>query len=469
MNKVKLFAKSNDWTDGHSMTEQRIVCPSNEQQIQSLFEENLYSLLGVHLLEPESSISSSNRKRIDSLGIDDNNCPVIIEYKGTTSKDIVAQVIEYRDLLLNNQDSYWRRVFQQRGKKCADRINWDGVKLICIASDFGDRDLSAARTWRKVNVDGIQLIRFKLFEGGIIHLEFLDTEQGELAYRERKGYSKNTQKMRNIKPIRSVSSGSDLDMLIGYLEKSLSELGHDGNKEIKETCINYFQGDSRRSFLSVVKRPAKGKISLYVKVDPSTVKIEQGFTRNVKGIGHWGSGDLEVNCVNETDIQKAQQFIRRSLYENKHLRKMKKQSPGWQGDDGVKQVTAQKQGEYPLPSVRRITANERLLAMYNDLENFLKEIGGDYRIERTKTCVNFMRSDRTRSFLSVVERPSQNVLMLFLPLDPTTVPLEPGFTRDVKNIGHLGNGDLEIRYDNGVSFEKAKMFIQMAYLRGSHT
>jgi len=30
-------------------------------------------------------------------------------------------------------------------------------------------------------------------------------------------------------------------------------------------------------------------------------------------------------------------------------------------------------------------------------------------------------------------------------VDPETVELQPGFTRDVRKIGHFGTGDLEIR------------------------
>jgi hypothetical protein len=33
---------------------------------------------------------------------------------------------------------------------------------------------------------------------------------------------------------------------------------------------------------------------------------------------------------------------------------------------------------------------------------------------------------------------------VFVKVDPTSVPLEPGFTRDVSNVGHFGTGDLEI-------------------------
>lgn len=462
MNMVKLFIISNSWESEDTVTEKRSVYLSKERQIQEIFENNLYSLLGVHLLKPESSISSGNRKRVDSLGIDDEGCPVIIEYKSIITKDVVSQVIEYHDLLSKNQDSFWRRVVEQRGKKYAERINWSRVKMICVAPDFSDRDLNLARAWRKDNINDLQLIRFRLFDGGIIHLEYLNTPQSEVRYRTQQEIPKPQQQRRKIKPKR-ISANNNLDALITSLEMLFDELMIDWHKEAKKTCINYFYNDSTHSFLSVVKKPAKRKLSLYARIDPSTIELEHGFTRNVKGIGHLGNGDLEISCGHEADIRKAQHLIQMSLHvsglstkrENKHFKE--------KNDKSITNVIPRRRRRLSMFSTERNSSNEVLQSMYNNLEDFLNEIGGDFRMERTKTYVNYIRRNKVRSFLSVVERPSHRALTLFVSIDPTTVPLEPGFTRSVKGKGHLGNGDLEVRYDSDVHFEKAKPLIRKAY------
>ena len=50
-----------------------------ERNIQKIFEENLDEILNITFLASEYSISLGGR--IDSLGIDNNGSPVIIEYK----------------------------------------------------------------------------------------------------------------------------------------------------------------------------------------------------------------------------------------------------------------------------------------------------------------------------------------------------------------------------------------------------
>lgn len=49
-----------------------------EKILQTLIESNLEAFLGVRLLASEYSTGKTHGGRIDTLGIDENNCPVII-------------------------------------------------------------------------------------------------------------------------------------------------------------------------------------------------------------------------------------------------------------------------------------------------------------------------------------------------------------------------------------------------------
>lgn len=54
-------------------------------------------------------------------------------------------------------------------------------------------------------------------------------------------------------------------------------------------------------------------------------------------------------------------------------------------------------------------------------------------------------------------------IIIYLKLSPDTVTLENGFTRDMRNVGHYGTGDLQITIKNNNDFEKAKPLIDRAY------
>lgn len=54
-------------------------------------------------------------------------------------------------------------------------------------------------------------------------------------------------------------------------------------------------------------------------------------------------------------------------------------------------------------------------------------------------------------------------LLVFLKVDPKSIKLEPGFSRDVSDIGHFGTGDLELTLRNMADLERAKPFIAASY------
>lgn len=53
-------------------------------------------------------------------------------------------------------------------------------------------------------------------------------------------------------------------------------------------------------------------MTAYLKLDPSTVALEAGFTRDVRKIGHYGTGDLEVSIKTIDDFTKSQLLLQRA-------------------------------------------------------------------------------------------------------------------------------------------------------------
>lgn len=179
MSMIKLFTTNIGWDGERTISEQRLGDELSEKQIQDLFEGNLYELLGVKLLKSEFPVPDSRgmNKRIDTLGIDDNGNPVIIEYKITQKALVVSQAISYGRSLRKNKSAFELERIKKFPHWRGREINWSGQKLICIAPSFSEHDRDTAKEYRESNgKNSIQLIRFKLFGNDLIHLEFLDTK-----------------------------------------------------------------------------------------------------------------------------------------------------------------------------------------------------------------------------------------------------------------------------------------------------
>ena len=90
MGDIKLFRLKNSNADeltGKSAT--------IEKSLQTLVEKNLETFLGVRFLATEYSTGKTHAGRMDTLGIDENGCLVIIEYKRFTDENVINQGLFY--------------------------------------------------------------------------------------------------------------------------------------------------------------------------------------------------------------------------------------------------------------------------------------------------------------------------------------------------------------------------------------
>jgi RecB family endonuclease NucS len=111
MSDIKLFQISN-----RSAAELEGKSVTIEKTLQSLIEKHLYTFIGVKFLATEYATGIKHGGRIDTLGIDENNCPVIIEYKRTTNENVVNQGLYYLDWLLDHKAEFKLLVMEKYGK-----------------------------------------------------------------------------------------------------------------------------------------------------------------------------------------------------------------------------------------------------------------------------------------------------------------------------------------------------------------
>jgi hypothetical protein len=83
--------------DGKCVTELEGSAAGPEKSLQTLIEKNLEVFLGVRFLASEYVTGKTHGGRIDTLGIDENGCPVIIEYKRSLNQNVINQGLFYLD------------------------------------------------------------------------------------------------------------------------------------------------------------------------------------------------------------------------------------------------------------------------------------------------------------------------------------------------------------------------------------
>ncbi len=276
-----------------------------EKSLQSLMEANLEILLGVKFLRTEYSTGRVHGGRIDTLGIDENGCPVIIEYKRSTNENVINQGLFYLDWLLDHQAEFKWLVMETFGQEMADTIEWSGPRLLCIAGGFTRYDEHAVKQINR----NIELLRYSYFEDELLTLELVNATQagssgnvispnpskGQMQYKQFSEYLQQ--------------SDQQLKDLFEAVNAYCLNLGDD----VQVKTLKFYQAYKRiKNFVCAEVRPQLQHVLLFLKVDPGSVDLEEGFSRDVSTIGHFGTGDLEVTIASLADLRKAEPLINAS-------------------------------------------------------------------------------------------------------------------------------------------------------------
>jgi predicted transport protein len=105
-------------------------------------------------------------------------------------------------------------------------------------------------------------------------------------------------------------------------------------------------------------------------------------------------------------------------------------------------------------------ASPALADRYEALKAYLLALGDDVQL---KTLKNYFAFRRLKNFACVEVHNRTGDLLVYVKVNPDEVDLDNGFTRDMRNIGHFGTGDLEIRVRSDADLERAKPLLEKSY------
>lgn len=273
-----------------------------EKQLQTLIEHNMPTLFGVRFVKSKHWTGLKHRGRIDSLGLDENGSPVIFEYKRTSTENVINQGLFYLDWLLDHRAEFQALVTQKLGSDV--EVDWSNPRLVCVAGSFDRYDEHAVQQIHRT----IELVRYRDFGGELLALELLTASSAPASPGSAppKKPSSGGGSDKTVGELLAQSS-ADLKNLFADLDVVLTAQGDDVQKTERKL---YFAYKRLKNFACVEVHPQKKTLLLYLKVDPSTIDLVEGFSRNVTEIGHFGTGDLELRVRNTVDLEAAAPLIK---------------------------------------------------------------------------------------------------------------------------------------------------------------
>ena len=214
-----------------------------ERDLQSFVETNMKTLFGIDFLATEYRILPHNG-RIDSLGIDENDSPIIIEYKKDKKDNVINQGLFYLDWLIDHQADF-KLLVQEKLDRKPTEIKLSPPRVLLIARSFNKYDLYAVK-----QMSNIELWEYSRYEKNVFELKLVGSSQNDKTMQTKGKPEKATQtkgKPRKIsqtknKPVKTIqeydvehhfkNSSDEIRELFDNLREKILDFGSEN--EVKE-------------------------------------------------------------------------------------------------------------------------------------------------------------------------------------------------------------------------------------------
>lgn len=286
-----------------------------EKDLQKLVEQNLETFFNCRFIATEFSTGNIHSGRIDTLAISEDNNPVIIEYKKVASSDLINQSLFYLHWITDHKGDFQVAVNNSIKEKI--EVDWSGIRVICIAPEFKKYDLHAVQ----VMGANIELWQYKIYENGIISIEEVYKRTETRTHTSIDSSEKNPVMVEAGKKAATTRKNATytIDEHLEKVNNNLKELLN----EVRDYIVNldasieeapkkyYIAYKTTQNFVCI--EPQKKKLLLFLKLSPDEIEELPRQARDVRNIGHFATGDLEVTIKNIADFEETRELINLSL------------------------------------------------------------------------------------------------------------------------------------------------------------
>ena len=222
----------------------------NEKELQNLVNSNLDETFTIRFIASEVITDSG---RIDTLGLDENNAPVIIEYKWGEQDEAIIQALSYLNWLVKNKWEVEKIIKSKVGEKI--KIEWGQPKVIVVAQSFSKRVKDAIEHLG----ENIELWTYSKYGDDILVMDLFGAS------------TPNTKSKRRVTEIKYESFSIEDHLKRGSketvgifkeLEKAIMQIGESIEEKPTKFYIGYWHN---RIFCKIRFRKSKLRVSVYTK------------------------------------------------------------------------------------------------------------------------------------------------------------------------------------------------------------
>lgn len=281
----------------------------NERELQKLFEANLEVMLGVRYVASEFTTGDRQRGRIDTLGLDEDGTPVIVEYKKSSKENVINQGLFYLDWLVDHKGDFTLVAQETLGNDID--IDWSSPRLILVAESFSEYDKYAVN---RIGAN-IQLWTYRKYGNDFIFLDSIFATSIEKPPKKvkvpeiQKEEGENSAEEIYTLDDHLTGKSAELKTLFDTLRERIFALNADGDilEKPNKIYISYKHG---KNFCEA--QPQTNGIKIWLDIPISDLDDPNKIIRDVSNVGHHGTGQSETKLSNLTELEKIMYLVEQS-------------------------------------------------------------------------------------------------------------------------------------------------------------
>lgn len=282
----------------------------NEKELQKMFEANLEELLGARYVASEFTTGDRQRGRIDTLGIDQDGTPVIIEYKKTGKENVINQGLFYLDWLVDHKGDFTLAAQEKLGKDI--EIDWSSPRLILVAEGFSEYDKYAVN---RIGAN-IQLWTYRKYGNDFLFLESIFAATGQKSSRKDKAEIK--EETGDEQPEEDVAytleyhlseKPEETKALFDALRERIFSLNDDSDiiEKSNKIYVSYKHG---KNFCEI--QIQTNGLKIWLDIPHTELDDSNKLSRDVSKIGHHGTGTVETKLSDLSELDAIMYLIEQS-------------------------------------------------------------------------------------------------------------------------------------------------------------
>jgi predicted transport protein len=263
----------------------------NELELHQLIDKNLEEIFGIRYIKDEHI--TEKHGRIETLGLDESNRPVVIEYKKTQEKGQLVQANRYMTWIKQNPDSF-ELIARKNLKNINGEIDFANPRILCFAQEYSIDDKCLALSL------GAELWKYRYYENETLVIN-REEEPEQLIKTKSKGFTieKIERQPRTAKSVDEHLQGAseELKDLFSRLDTQIREISSEVERYTTNAEIIY---TTSRNFVYMAVQTKNNCLRLLLRTENDNMVDKKNLTKPIPKTHGYGNITRQVH-ISATD------------------------------------------------------------------------------------------------------------------------------------------------------------------------